>query len=65
MWFFTSYHQFDNLTIAPTLELFNLLNNDTILGYESLSYATVTSTYLVPEQVLLGRVVGLGVQVRW
>jgi hypothetical protein len=53
------------LTIAPTLELFNALNTDTILGYESTAYATVTGTYLVPDDILLGRVVGVGVHVKW
>lgn len=55
----------DRLTIAPTLEAYNVFNSDKVFGYQSANYANATGTYLVPSTILLGRVIGLGASVRW
>ena len=55
----------NRLTIAPTLEAYNVLNSDKVFSYQSANYANASGTYLVPSTILLGRVVGLGAQVRW
>ena len=42
-----------------------VLNSDKVFSYQSANYANASGTYLVPSTILLGRVVGLGAQVRW
>ena len=53
------------LSIGPTLDVYNLFNADKIFNYQSLNYANTAGTYLVPNAILLGRVVGMGALVRW
>jgi hypothetical protein len=52
-------------TIAPALELFNLLNTDLVLGRVATTYANAAGTYLRPDEILQGRLIGLGVNMKW
>ena len=52
-------------TFAPTLDVYNAFNSDKVFNYQALTYANTAGTYLVPNAILLGRVVGLGLLVRW
>jgi hypothetical protein len=51
------------VTIAPSLEIFNLIDPDQIVSYVSTSYAT--ASYLRPNSIVQGRIIGVGVQTRW
>jgi len=51
------------MTVAPSLELFNLINPDQIVSFVSTSFAT--SSYLRPNSIVQGRIIGLSVQTRW
>jgi hypothetical protein len=51
------------VSISPSIEAFNLLNPDQIVSYVSTSYAT--SSYLRPNSIVQGRIIGLAVQTRW
>ena len=44
-------------------DIFNVANNNTVLGYRSTNFAT--TSYLQPSSVLQGRMFRLGMQVRW
>jgi hypothetical protein len=55
----------NTMTFAPTLDVYNVFNSDKIFNYQSGNYANTAGTYLVPNQILLGRVIGLGLMVRW
>ena len=52
-------------SFGPTLDVYNLFNSDKVFNYQALTYANTAGTYLVPNAILLGRVVGLGLLVRW
>jgi hypothetical protein len=54
-----------NFSILPTLEVYNLFNEDTIFGYQSGTYATSGGNYLIPSATLQSRIIGFGAQVRW
>jgi hypothetical protein len=51
------------MTVAPSVELFNLINPDQIVSFVSTSFAT--SSYLRPNSIVQGRIIGLSVQTRW
>jgi hypothetical protein len=51
------------LSVSPSIEAFNLINPDQIVSYVSTSYAT--SSYLRPNSIVQGRLIGLAVQTRW
>jgi Carboxypeptidase regulatory-like domain len=55
--------QFGRATVSPSLELFNLINPDQIVSYVSTGYAT--SSYLRPNSIVQGRILGVSVQTRW
>jgi hypothetical protein len=55
--------RFGRASVAPSLELFNLINPDQIVSYVSTGYAT--SSYLRPNSIVQGRILGLSVQTRW
>jgi hypothetical protein len=57
--------RFGNVSVLPTLEVGNLLNQDQIQGYTSDNYGNNDGTYMVPSVLLQSRIVGVGVQVRW
>jgi hypothetical protein len=54
-----------SMTIAPNLEIFNLTNIDKVITYGSTSYAISTGTYLKPNSITQGRIIGVGTSVRW
>jgi hypothetical protein len=53
------------MTIAPNLEIFNVNNTDKVITYQSTSYAISTGSYLKPNSVVQGRIIGVGTSVRW
>jgi hypothetical protein len=53
------------VTIAPTVEVFNATNQDLVITYVSQSYANSSGTYLRPNSLLQGRIVGWGTRVTW
>ena len=55
--------RFGRASVSPSLEAFNLINPDQIVSYVSTSYAT--ASYLRPNSIVQGRILGLGVQTRW
>ncbi|MBM3809161.1 MAG: TonB-dependent receptor [Acidimicrobiia bacterium] len=57
--------RYRGLSVNPTLDVYNLFNADKIFNYQSLNYANTAGTYLVPNTILLGRVIGFGTMVRW
>jgi hypothetical protein len=52
-------------TISPNLEAFNINNTDKVITYGSTSYAISTGTYLKPNSITQGRILGVGAAVRW
>ena len=52
-------------TFGPTLDVYNVFNSDKVFNYQSANYANTAGTYLVPNGILLGRVIGAGLLVRW
>jgi hypothetical protein len=52
-------------TLAPTFEVFNAFNHDTILSRTSLAYVNTAGTYLRPSNILKPRLFGLGFMVKW
>jgi len=56
------------LSILPTFEAANILNQDKIAAVASSTYAATSvgqGTYAVPSSILQSRILGFGVQVRW
>jgi hypothetical protein len=51
------------VSVAPSVEVFNLINPDQIVSYVSTSYAT--ASYLRPNSIIQGRIIGVSVQTRW
>jgi hypothetical protein len=51
------------LSVSPSIEAFNVINPDQIVSYVSTSYAT--SSYLRPNSIVQGRIIGLSIQTRW
>jgi Carboxypeptidase regulatory-like domain len=51
------------VSILPTLEVFNLNNSDAVVTYVSTN--TLAATYLRPNAILQGRIIGIGTTVRW
>jgi len=52
-------------TMAPTFEVFNLFNGDTILTRASLAYMNTGGNYLRPSNILKPRIYGFGYLVKW
>jgi hypothetical protein len=52
-----------NVRLQPQLEAFNVFNRDAIVTYRSFNFAT--PAYRQPSVVLPGRIIGIGMQVRW
>jgi hypothetical protein len=50
-------------SISPQLEAFNVINPDQIVSYVSTGYAT--ASYLRPNSIVQGRIIGLSLQTRW
>jgi hypothetical protein len=51
--------------MAPTFEVFNLFNEDTILSRNSVAYMNTSGTYLRPSNILKPRLFGFGYMVKW
>jgi hypothetical protein len=51
------------VSVAPSVEVFNLINPDQIVSYVSTGYAT--ASYLRPNSIVQGRIIGVSVQTRW
>ncbi len=61
---FAKNFRVQRLSVAPTLELFNIFNADTIVSYVSTS-ALSSSGFLKPNSIVQGRLIGIGAQLRW
>lgn len=53
------------ISIAPSFEMFNILNSDKVLTRVSTSYANAAGTFRQPNSVMEGRIIGARVMVRW
>jgi hypothetical protein len=51
------------VSVAPTLEVFNLTNSDTVISYVSTN--VLAASYLRPNSILQGRIIGVGWNMRW
>jgi hypothetical protein len=51
------------VTILPTLEVFNLNNSDAVVSYVSTN--VLATSYLRPNSIVQGRIIGIGTGVRW
>jgi hypothetical protein len=62
---FSKTFRYRAVTISPTFEVFNITNQDMVITYTSSSYANSGGTYLRPNSLLQGRIVGWGARVAW
>jgi hypothetical protein len=62
---FSKTFRYRGVSIAPTFEIFNTFNSDMVITYGSTSYANLAGTYLVPNSIVQGRIIGWGANVRW
>jgi hypothetical protein len=60
---FAKLFQLKSTRLQGQVDLFNVFNADTPSAYASTNYNT--SAYILPSSVIQGRMVRLGVQVRW
>jgi hypothetical protein len=60
---FSKTIQAGRFRFSPTLEIFNATNPDQIVSYVSTSYAT--SSYLRPNSIVQGRIIGVSVKSGW
>jgi hypothetical protein len=51
------------IRISPAFEAFNLTNSDMVITYSSTNWGT--STYLQPNSIVQGRVLGVSTKVQW
>jgi len=59
----TKLFKVGNIRISPAFEAFNLNNSDKVITYASTNYAS--STYLTPNSIVQGRVLGVATTVKW
>jgi hypothetical protein len=57
--------RFRRYTIQPNLEVFNAQNIDQIRGRTSSELATAAGTYMQPNTMLQGRIIGFGTNIKW
>ena len=57
--------RFGKISVQPALELFNALNSDLIRGRQSSQIANANGSYLQPNTMLQGRIIGFGGNVKW
>ena len=50
-------------SVSPPLEAFNVINPDQIVSYVSTGFAT--ASYLRPNSIVQGRILGVSIQTRW
>lgn len=60
---FGKWFQLPGVRVQGQVDLFNVFNRSTILAYRSTNYAT--PSYLQPSSVLQGRIVRIGMQMKW
>ena len=53
------------VSVQPALEMFNLANIDLIRTRQSSVIANTSGTYLQPNTMLQGRIIGFGANVKW
>jgi hypothetical protein len=53
----------NRVSILPTLEVFNVTNSDAVVSYVSTN--VLAASYLRPNSILQGRIIGIGTGVRW
>jgi hypothetical protein len=57
--------RYGRMSFAPQVEIFNALNVDLIRARQSSELGAAAGTYLQPSNMLQGRLIGLGVNIRW
>jgi len=50
-------------SVLPVLEIFNVNNSDAIISYVTTN--ALSATYLAPNSIMQGRMIGVGVTTRW
>jgi hypothetical protein len=50
-------------SVSPTLEAFNINNSDAVVSYVSTN--VLAASYLRPNSILQGRIIGVGTNIRW
>jgi len=53
------------VSIQPALEIFNLMNIDLVRSHQSSTIANASGTYLQPNVMLQGRIIGFGANFKW
>jgi hypothetical protein len=51
------------VAVSPTLEVFNINNSDAVISYVSTN--VLAASYLRPNSILQGRIIGVGLNTRW
>ena len=51
------------VSLSPTLEAFNVNNSDAVVSYVSTN--VLAASYLRPNSILQGRIIGVGMNLRW
>jgi hypothetical protein len=57
--------RYGRLSLTPSLEVFNVNNSDAIITYASTNVLNAGSSFLRPNSIMQGRMVGVNVQARW
>jgi hypothetical protein len=57
--------RFGKVSIQPTVEAFNLLNVDEVRSRFSSDIGTASGRYLQPLNMLQGRIIGFGANIKW
>jgi Carboxypeptidase regulatory-like domain len=60
---FSKTFKFGRLAVLPTLEIFNVNNSDAVVSYVSTN--VLAASYLRPNSILQGRIIGIGTGLRW
>lgn len=53
------------IRVTPSLEVFNVNNTDAVISYASTNVLNAGSSYLRPNSIMQGRMMGVNVQTRW
>ena len=60
---FSKTFKLGRVAVLPTLEIFNLNNSDSVVTYVSSN--VLATSYLRPNSIVQGRIIGIGSGVRW
>jgi len=55
--------KFGRVTVLPTFEVFNVNNSDAIISY--ITTNALSTSFLSPNSIMQGRMIGFGLQTRW